>query len=72
MAVVPPTERIWWKERIAKVEIMWVAIAFLWGLVMFFMMIFWHGAGKQNLSNEAYRTDPAVFAQKSQAMAEQY
>lgn len=72
MAVVPPTERIWWKERIAKVEIMWVAIAFLWGLVMFFMMIYWHGAGKQNLSTEAYRTDPAVFAQKAQAMAEQY
>jgi cytochrome c oxidase subunit II len=72
MAVTPPSERIWWKEPIAKAEIIWVVIAFAWGLVMFFMMIYWHGAGKQNLSNEAYRTNPAVFAQKAQAMAEQY
>ena len=72
MAVIPPSERIWWKEPVAKAEIVWVVIAFLWGLVMFFMMIYWHGSGKQNLSNEAYRTDPAVFAQKAQAIAEQY
>ncbi len=72
MAIQPPAERIWWKEPVAKAEIIWVTIAFLWGLVMFFMMIYWHGAGKQNLSNEAYRQDPAVFAQKAQAMAEQY
>jgi cytochrome c oxidase subunit 2 len=72
MAVIPPSERIWWKEPIAKAELVWIIIAFLWGLVMFFMMVYWHGAGKQNLSNEAYRTDPAVYAQKAQAMAEKY
>ncbi len=72
MAVTPPSERIWWKEPVARAEIIWVVIAFLWGLIMFFMMVYWHGAGKQNLSNEAYRTDPAVFAQKAQAMVEQY
>lgn len=72
MAIHPPSETIWWKEPIARTELVWIIIAFLWGLVMFFMMIYWHGAGKQNLSNEAYRTDPAVFAQKTEAMVEQY
>ena len=51
MAATPPTERIWWKEPIAKTELAWIFIALLWGLVMFFMMIYWHGRGNQNLSN---------------------
>ncbi len=72
MAIQPPTERVWWKEPIAKAEIIWITIAFVWGLVMFFMMIYWHGAGKQNLSNEAYRQNPAVFFQKAQAMVDQH
>lgn len=72
MSITPPTERIWWKERVARVELIWVVIAFLWGLVMFFMMIYWHGAGEQNLSNEAYRITPEAFAAKAEAMAEQY
>ncbi len=72
MTIQSPTERVWWKEPVARAEIIWITIAFLWGLVMFFMMIYWHGVGKQNLSNEAYRQNPAVFAQKAQAMAAQY
>jgi cytochrome c oxidase subunit 2 len=72
MAVVPPSERIWWKEPVARIEIVWITVAFLWGLVMFGMMVYWNVAGKQNLSNEAYRQDPAVFAQKTQAMVDQY
>ena len=72
MAISPPSERIWWKEPIPRTELVWVVIAFLWGLVMFFMMIYWHGAGEQNLSNEAYRIDPDVFAERTEAMAEQY
>ncbi|NIR29889.1 MAG: cytochrome C oxidase subunit II [Gammaproteobacteria bacterium] len=72
MAITPPTERIWWREPVARVELVWIAIAFLWGLVMFFMMIYWHGAGEQNLSNEAYRTTPEAFAAKAEAMTDQY
>ena len=72
MAIHPPSERIWWKEPIARSEIVWIIVAFLWGLVMFFMMIYWHGAGEQNLSNEAYRTTPQAFAAKAEAMTEQY
>lgn len=72
MAITPPTERLWWKEPIAKVELIWIIIAFIWGLVMFFMMIYWHGAGEQNLSNEAYRTTPEQFAAKANQMVEEY
>ncbi len=53
-------------------EIVWITVAFLWGLVMFGMMIYWHVEGEQNLSNEAYRTTPEVFAEKTNAMVEQY
>lgn len=72
MAIHPPLKRLWWKEPIAKAEIVWIVVAFLWGLVMFFMMIYWHGAGKQNLSNEAYRQNPLVFAKQAQEMAAKY
>jgi cytochrome c oxidase subunit 2 len=68
MAITPPTERIWWNLPIAKVELAWIIIAFVWGLVMFFMMVYWHGAGEQNLSNEAYRITPEQFAAKTNAM----
>jgi cytochrome c oxidase subunit 2 len=50
----------------------WITIAFLWGLVMFFTMVFWHINGEQNLSNEAYRVKPEVFAKKVEAMAAKY
>ena len=72
MAISPPSERIWWKEPIAKVELIWIIIAFIWGLVMFFMMIYWHGAGEQNLSSEAYRIKPVVFAERVQTMIDEY
>jgi cytochrome c oxidase subunit 2 len=72
MAISPPSERIWWKEPIAKIELVWIVVAFLWGLVMFGMMIYWHAEGEQNLSNEAYRTKPEVFAEKANAMVDAY
>ena len=72
MAITPPSERIWWNQPIAKVELYWIIIAFCWGLFMFFMMIYWHGAGEQNLSNEAYKIKPEQFAAKTQEMIEAY
>jgi cytochrome c oxidase subunit 2 len=39
---------------------------------MTIMMPYWHVVGKQNLSNEAYRTTPEAFAKKTQAMVDQY
>lgn len=72
MAITPPEERIWWKEPIEKMEIVWIVVAFLWGLVMFFTMIGWHVWGSQNLSNEAYRTTPDAYLAKAEAMVEKY
>ncbi|MEX0696348.1 MAG: cytochrome C oxidase subunit II [Dongiaceae bacterium] len=72
MAVHSPENRLWWKQPLDRMEIVWVAVAFLWGLIMFFSMIYWHLYGKQNLSNEAYRVRPDVYAAKVEAMVEQY
>ena len=72
MAIHPPEKRIWWNEPLHRMEVVWIAIAFVWGLVMFSAMIYWHIVGEQNLSNEAYRIDPEVFAERAEAMAEAY
>ena len=71
-AILPPSDRLWWKQPIDKVEWAWIAIAFVWGMVMFVMMIYWHIYGKQNLSTETYKTTPEKFTAKAQAFAEKY
>ena len=72
MAITSPEKRNWWSEPVGRAELIWIAIAFVWGLVMFSAMIYWHIVGEQNLSNEAYRIDPEVFAAKTEEMTEQY
>jgi len=69
---LPPSERIWWKVPIGRQELVWIGIALVWCLIMFFMMPYWHLYGKQNLSNEAYQTTPASFQAKVDGMIEQY
>jgi len=64
MAITPPSDRIWWNNPVHRVELIWIAVAFLWGLVMFFMMIYWHATGAQNLATETYRTTPNAFYAK--------
>ena len=72
MAVTSPLERIWWKQPIHRVELIWVVVAFLWGLIMFAMMIYWHAYGRQNLSTETYRISPAEYYDKTEAMIAKY
>jgi len=69
---LPPAQRIWWKVPVGRQEIIWIAIALTWCLIMFFMMPYWHVYGKQNLSTEAYRTTPAQFGAKVQAMIDEH
>ena len=64
MAISPPENKLWWKEPLHRMEIIWIGIAFLWGLVMFATMIYWHATGEQNLSNEAYRITPDALRRK--------
>jgi len=71
-AILPPTERVWWKQPLDRVELMWIVIALVWCLIMFFMMPYWHIYGKQNLSNEAYRETPERFSKKVDDMIAKY
>jgi len=71
-AILPPSQRLWWKEPVERIEIVWIAIAFVWCLILTFMMPYWHVFGKQNLSNEAYRTTPQDFAAKAQAVVDKW
>ena len=71
-AILPPGERLWWKQPLDRVELTWIIIAFAWCMIMFFMMPYWHVVGKQNLSSETYKTTADVYMRKAQAAAEQY
>ncbi|MDH4259466.1 MAG: cytochrome C oxidase subunit II [Gammaproteobacteria bacterium] len=64
MAISPPSDKIWWNNPVHRVELIWIAVAFAWGLVMFFMMIYWHATGSQNLATESYRTTPNAYYAK--------
>jgi cytochrome c oxidase subunit 2 len=72
MAISPPSDKLWWNEPVHRTELIWIIVAFLWGLTMFFMMIWWHATGEQNLSTETYRTTPNAFYAKTEAMVAQY
>ena len=71
-AILPPSRRIWWKQPLDKVELTWIAIAFFWAMVLFFMMPYWHVFGKQNMSNEAYRISAENYQKKAQEMVDKY
>lgn len=68
-AILPPSDRLWWKQPLDRVEGTWLGIAFAWCLVMFFMMVGWHIYGRQNLSTETYKTDPSKYLAKAEAAA---
>ena len=71
-AILPPSDRLWYKHPIDRVEGTWIAIALIWCLILFFMMVGWHIWGKQNLSTETYRTTPDRYMPKTQAMVDKY
>ena len=71
-AILPPAERLWWKHPLDRVEGTWIAIAFVWCMILFFMMVFWHIYGRQNLSTETYTTTPEAYMAKAEAWAAQY
>jgi len=71
-SIQPPSQRVWWKQPLDRVEGTWIAIALLWSLIMFFMMPYWHVYGKQNTPGEAYRVVPTAYQKKAQEFVEKY
>ncbi len=71
-AISPPAERIWWKAPLDKLEFTWIAIALVWSLVMFVMMIYWHMFGNQNLANVVHKTTKEMYTAKAQAVVDKY
>jgi cytochrome c oxidase subunit 2 len=71
-AILPPPERVWWKQPLDRVELLWIVIALVWCLIMFFMMPYWHIYGQQNLANEAYREKPENYAKKVEEVIAKY
>ena len=68
----PPAKKLWWKEPIHKSELLWISLVFVWGLVMTFMMRYWHVVGKQNLGTDTYKTTPKAFQAATEAFVEKY
>jgi cytochrome c oxidase subunit II len=52
---------VWWKPA-HRTEKIWVSIAFVWCLILFAMMPFWHLRGGQNASGIRHRVEPAAFS----------
>lgn len=62
---------VWWKPA-HKAEKVWVAIAFVWCLVLFAMMPFWHWKGGQNPSGVRRRVDPTAYMARVMEFTKQY
>src|SRR3974390_2568438 len=72
MAATPPDQRIWWNQPIERVELIWIIVAFLWGVFMFGFMIAWHFIGQQNLNKEAYRVAPSNYEARVDDFTKKY
>ena len=71
-AILPPSDRVWWKQPLDRLEGTWIVLSLVWCLIMFFMMPYWHIFGKQNLSNEAYRITAEAYSRKTQEMVDKF
>ncbi len=71
MSSLASPERIWWKP-LGKEEKIWVSVAFLWGIIMFAMMIIWGAVGKQDTPIETYRVTPTQFSAKANQFVDKY
>lgn len=65
----PP--RVWWTPA-HRHEKVWVAIAFVWCLILFAMMPLWHMKGGQNPSGIRRAVEPRAFFQRTEEFIAQY
>jgi cytochrome c oxidase subunit 2 len=68
--IVPP-KGVWWLPA-AKQERIWVSIAFVWCLILFAAMPFWHIAGGQNPSGMRYRVKPEDYQARVERFINDY
>ena len=66
MSISPVSDRFWWKIPMDREEVIWVTVAFIWCLFMFFMMPYWHVFGKQNLAHAAVKTGAEAYMKKAE------
>ena len=69
-AIVPP-EGVWWKPA-GKQERIWITISFVWCMVLFAMMPFWHIKGGQNPSGIRSTVTAGDFAARTQRFIDEY
>ena len=66
-----PPKGVWWKPA-HKSEKVWVAIAFIWCMVLFAMMPFWHLRGGQNPTGIRHKVNPDDFRARTMEFIEEY
>ena len=62
---------VWWKPA-HRSEKVWFTIAFIWCMVLFAMMPFWHIKGGQNPSGIRTRVESKAFAQRVKRFIDDY
>jgi cytochrome c oxidase subunit 2 len=63
----PPAD---WCRMPTGAERTWIGLAFIWCIVLFVMMPYWHFKGKQNSTGESYRVDGPAFIERVNAFVE--
>ena len=66
-----PQKGVWWKPA-HRSEKVWFTIAFVWCMVLFAMMPFWHLRGGQNPSGIRAKVDPADYRARVQQFIQDY
>jgi cytochrome c oxidase subunit 2 len=62
---------VWWRPA-NRQERTWIAIAFVWCLVLFAMMPFWHLKGGQNPTGFRSRVQPEAFMERTMRFVDEY
>lgn len=71
MSLTPPPKG-WYHKQVSKDEKMWVVIALVLCIVLFFWMIAWHVYGNQNPSNTTYQIDPKEYVKLTEEYTKKY
>jgi cytochrome c oxidase subunit 2 len=66
-----PVSGVWWKPA-HKSEKAWVAVAFVWCMILFAMMPLWHLKGGQNPTGIRHTVVPADFRERTAEFIEAY